>query len=378
MKIGFVLDDSLDKADGVQQYVLTLGKWLRSQGHDVHYLVGQTERRDLPHVHSLSRNIQVHFNQNRMTTPLPAPKVKIKKLLDKEKFDVLHVQLPHSPFMAARIVKLATPQTAVIGTFHVIPFSGLEEFSAWVLGLWLRRNLKRFDQIFSVSEPAAEFARKSFKIETKVLPNAVDTNFFHSAKTFRKYEDGLVNIVFLGRLVERKGCLYLLKALQKLHAEKRLDGVRVFICGKGPLRHKLDEFVKKNHLSRHVHFTGFVSEADKARYLKTAQIAIFPSTGGESFGIILIEAMAAGSAAVLAGDNIGYKSVLSEQPKQLIDPNNTVEFARTLAHFISNKKSRSLAQKWQNGAVRKYDVRIVGSKLLEHYQTALHKTAEMR
>ena len=68
MKIGFVLDDSLDKSDGVQQYVLTLGHWLHSQGHEVHYLVGQTERTDIQNVHSLSKNVRAKFNQNRMST----------------------------------------------------------------------------------------------------------------------------------------------------------------------------------------------------------------------------------------------------------------------------------------------------------------------
>lgn len=378
MKIGFVLDDSLDKSDGVQQYVLALGKWFRSQGHDVHYLVGQTERRDIAHIHSLSRNIQVHFNQNRMSTPLPASKPKIKALLGKEKFDVLHVQMPYSPFMAARIIKAVSSQTAVIGTFHIIPFSSLEKISTRLLGLWLRRNLRRFDRIFSVSKPAATFAKHSFGITTSVLPNAVDVGFFHTATALKKYEDGFINIVFLGRLVERKGCLYLLKALQRLHEEHRLEGVRVFICGKGPLKPELEKYVKDHHLLKHIHFVGFVSENDKARYLKTAQIAVFPSTGGESFGIVLVEAMAAGSEVVIAGNNIGYRSVLGTQTKQLLDPYDTAGFARTLGHFIANKRARNQAHKWQQEAVSQYDVRQVGLKLLEHYQAALHKARKMR
>ncbi len=368
MKIGFVLDDSLDKSDGVQQYVLTLGKWLKNQGHQVCYLVGQTERQDMSHIHSLSRNIQVHFNQNRMSTPLPASKPAIRQLLKKEKFDVLHVQMPYSPLLAARVIKQADEKTAVIGTFHIIPFSKFESFTASLLGLWLRRSLKRFDRIFSVSRPAADFAKKAFKINSIVLPNVVDLSFFHSAGSFKRYEDGFINIVFIGRLVERKGCLYLLQALQKLHEQHRLDGVRVLICGKGPLRPSLEEYVKKNHLSRYVHFMGYVSESDKARYLKTAQIAVFPSTGGESFGIVLIEAMAAGSEVVLAGRNAGYKSVLGSQSKQLVDPYNSRVFARTLGHFISNRRARHAAQKWQTETVQQYDVRNIGKQLIAYYQ----------
>lgn len=375
MKIGFVLDDSLDKADGVQQYVLSLGKWFRSKGHEVHYLVGHTERNDVANIHSLSRNLQVHFNQNRMSTPLPAAKRPIRELLAQEDFDILHVQLPCSPFLAGRIIKAAPPRTGIVGTFHVIPFSGLERFATRLLGLTLGKSLKRFDSVYSVSRPAAEFALSSFGLRTKVLPNVVDLASFHAAKAFPRLSDGLVNIVFLGRLVERKGCLQLLLALEVLHNQKQLDGVRVLICGKGPLLGKLQNFVNINHLGRVVSFVGFVSEADKARYLKTAQLAVFPSTGGESFGIVLIEAMAAGSEVVIGGNNIGYRAVLGDRPGQLVDPNNPVAFAKTLHHFIANARARRNAKQWQDRQIHLYDTHTVGPQWLEQYQKALQKRA---
>src|SRR4051812_41321546 len=103
LKIGFVLDDSLDKPDGVQQYVLSMGEWLRSQGHDIHYLVSTTTRSDLSNVHNLGRFVTVRFNGNAMGTPLPASGRKIKRLLRDEQFDVLHVQLPYSPFLAHKV-----------------------------------------------------------------------------------------------------------------------------------------------------------------------------------------------------------------------------------------------------------------------------------
>jgi phosphatidylinositol alpha-mannosyltransferase len=80
LKIGFVFDDSLDKPDGVQQYVLILGRWLATQGHDVHYLVGETKRTDLQNLYSLARNVNVKFNQNRMAIPLPAKLAPIKEI----------------------------------------------------------------------------------------------------------------------------------------------------------------------------------------------------------------------------------------------------------------------------------------------------------
>ena len=368
MKIALVLDDSLDKADGVQQYVLTLGKWFSSQGHRVHYLVGETRRKDIPKIHSLSRNLQVHFNQNRMSTPLPANRRRIKELLAKEKFDVIHVQMPYSPFMASRVVKAATPQTVIVGTFHIIPFSFLEKLATRLLRMWLRKSVKRFNTIFSVSEPAQRFAKKSFKVESQILPNAVALQHFQAGKKMRRYSDDKLNIVFLGRLVERKGCLYLLKALALLNEKNELARVRVLIGGKGPLLPKLQEYVDKNRLKRHVKFTGFIDEADKPNYLASADIAVFPSTGGESFGIVLIEAMAAGAKVVLAGNNVGYASVMAGHKEQLINPTNTKAFAKTLKHFMDNYRARQQAWKWQTEHVNRYDVRQVGSELLTTYQ----------
>ena len=371
MKIGFVLDDSLDKADGVQQYVLTLGRWMSADGHQVHYLVGETKRTDIPRIHSLSRNLRAHFNQNRMSTPLPASKAKIKALLEKEDFDVLHVQMPYSPFMAGRVIKAAPKRTAVVGTFHIIPFSFVERIATRALRVVLRRSIRRFDAIYSVSRPAQRFAKKAFRVKSTVLPNVVALSHFQNGKKPRKYDDDKLNIVFLGRLVERKGCMHLLQALKQLNDRNELQRIRVLICGKGPLQKELETFARQNHLKQIVKFMGFIDEDDKPNYLATADIAVFPSTGGESFGIVLIEAMAAGSKVVLAGNNVGYASVMGKHKDQLIKPQNTVAFAKTLKHFMDNYRARRHSALWQAEHVAQYDVRRVGQELVESYTNVL-------
>lgn len=373
MKIAFVLDDSLDKADGVQQYVLTLGSYFRTKGHSVHYIVGSTERNDLPNVHSVSRNLQVHFNQNRMSTPLPANNKKLKELLDQEKFDVLHVQMPYSPLMAGRVIKNASRSTAIIGTFHIVPYSFIETGASRLLGIMLKRSARRFNAIYSVSQPAKRFAEKSFKWHSAVLPNAVNVTRYASAQPLREYDDDTVTIVFVGRLVERKGCMHLLRAVQKLHEQKKLDRVRVIICGKGPLNKSLRRFTAVNQLQHVVRFLGFVDEDKKAKILASADIAVFPSTGGESFGIVLIEAMAAGSSVVLAGDNIGYASVMGRQSGQLFDPTNTEKFVKVLSHYIRSKAARMKARRHQQQLIQQFDVRIVGDTLLKDYESHIYE-----
>ncbi len=373
MKIGFVLDDSLDKPDGVQQYILTLGHWFMSHGHEVHYLVGETKRADIPNVHSLSRNYAVRFNQNRMSTPLPARREALRSLLNQEKFDVLHVQVPYSPFLAGRLMKLASSQTAVIGTFHIVPYSWLERTASRFLGAYLWRNSRRFDEVVSVSPPAARFARSAFRLRSTVVPNTINTTLLADGKALKKYADGKLNIVFLGRLVERKGCRQLLQAIQLLHKKGQLHNTRVLICGKGPLEAELKQYVHEHHLGSLVHFEGFISEIDKPDYLASAHLAVFPSLGGESFGIVLIEAMAAGAQVVLGGNNIGYRSVLGKHPLQLITPTHTEAFAHSLKHFIDSATARTAAKRWQQAAVKQYDIETVGQTLLHKYASAIAK-----
>jgi phosphatidylinositol alpha-mannosyltransferase len=361
VKIGFVLDDSLDSTDGVQQYILTLGEWLTNQGHQVHYLVGQTKRTNIKHVHSLSRNIFVRFNGNRMSIPLPAAIKPIKTLLAKEQFDVLHVQMPYSPFMAGKVIKSAPAGTALVGTFHIMPYGRWQTWGAQLLCWLLRGTTARLQQIWSVSRPAQTFAT-GLGITSTVLPNVINLKKFKTA-TVKK--DGF-NIVFLGRLVKRKGVAQLLSAFELV--AQTLPKAHLHIGGTGPQAAALKNWLQQHNLSNRVSFDGYIKEADKASYLAAADIAIFPSLGGESFGIVLLEAMAAGAGITLGGNNPGYSSVLATVPEALFNPKNANEVAELIKSFANNASKRQDLYKRQQSLVKQYDVAVVGKKLLSYYQ----------
>lgn len=374
LKIGLVLDTSLDPNDGVQQYVINIGEWLRSKGHDVHYLVGQTENRDLQNVHSLSKNVSVKFNGNSTTIPLPTSKKKLVNFLNINKFDILHVQVPHSPFMAQKLIMAADKKTAVIGTFHILPYGFLSKYGNYALGIWLKPSLKRFDKMLAVSLSAAMFAKSSFNIDAKVLPNVVDFKNFYSAKPIKKYSDGKVNILFLGRLVPRKGCLTLLKAVNILDSDDSTSNkIRVIICGTGPLRTKLEKYVSDHKLNKIVEFKGYVDEVEKPSYYASSQISVFPSSAGESFGIVLLEAMAGGKAVVLAGDNPGYRSVMEPQESLLFNTNDIDKLASKIKFYIDNSNEKNRLAKWGLEYSRKFDIEKVGTQLLDVYDEALRK-----
>lgn len=374
VKIALVCDDSLDRPDGVQQFVVTLGEWLRAEGHDVHYITSTTTRHDLKNVHVVAKNVEVKFNANRLRPPLPASPRAVRELLRREAFDIIHVQMPYSPLLAGQVIQFAPKTATIVGTFHILPESALVERASRVLGFALAPQLKRFASFSSTSAPTRVFMKQTYKVDSTVIPNMTDISKFAVRPPARKKA---VQIVFLGRLVERKGAGYLLRAVNQM----RRSGVpehpfAVRIGGKGVLRDELEAYVAEHSLQDIVTFDGFVAEEEKAAYLAAADIAVFPSTGGESFGISLIEAMAATPGVIIAGNNPGYASVIGDHTAQLVDPIDTDTFAHTLARFVDKPADRAVARAWQKHEVLGYDVAPVGNRFLAFYADALHKRSQ--
>lgn len=370
MKIALLLDDRLDVADGVQQYVRTLGSWLEKQGHTVHYLVGEATESGVGNVFGLSKTVGLRFNQNRVRIPLPVSKRKVRKFLTEQKYDVLHVQMPYAPWMSGRVITSAPSTTAIVGTFHVVVASGIISRLSHIVRYITRQSTKRIMQAIAVSPPAQDYMRSYLGMEGIIIPNAVNTVVFRSGRVLEEFADGKTNVLFLGRLVERKGAELLLTAFSKMTQPARL-----IIAGDGPLREKLERRARKIH--NDVVFVGYIDEADKSSYLKTADIAIFPSSGGESFGIVLIEAMSAGAGVVLAGDNPGYRSVMKDIPEALISVSDPDELSRQISNYVTDKKRRRELNKKQTELVKSFDIDVVGKKLLAVYDDALNRTRKV-
>jgi phosphatidylinositol alpha-mannosyltransferase len=368
LTIWYVLDDGLDSTDGIQQYILALGAYMESQGHRVFFVVGQTAAQG-PNIKSMARNVRVTFNGNRMSMPVYASARGIARLMAEAPPDVVHVQMLYSPFLSGRIIRRLADSCALIGTFHIIPYSPLAGHGARALGFLQRGSLARFDAVCSVTKPAQQFLLRAFGVHSIILPNVVDVGRFAKAEPLKKYSDDRATILFLGRLVARKGAMELLQAIDELLALGDVPPFRLVICGRGPLESKLREFCRRRGLESYVEFTGFIEESDKPRYVASADIAVFPSLGGESFGIVLIEAMAGGRAIVLGGDNPGYAQVLRSE--QLVNPRRPEAFAALLKKYLTDKSAGSAARSWQAQSVGQYEVAHVGNKMLAVYQKAL-------
>ncbi|MEK7603091.1 MAG: glycosyltransferase family 4 protein [Patescibacteria group bacterium] len=367
MKIGIALDDSLDRPDGVQQYVRTLGNWLEAEGHEIHFLAGETKNSNINNLHSLARTFKVRFNKNQLAVPMPTSRRTINKKLQQLDLDVVHAQMPFSPFFVGRLIQVYNGP--VVATFHILPSGILSAAGNKMLAKFQKRTINLIDDVIAVSAPAANYAVDIYGVKNpKIVPNSIKIN----NKGTKNSSNKITEIRFLGRLVNRKGALLLLKAINLLVKNNNDINFRLTIGGSGPLDKKLKKYVKSKNLEKLVSFAGFIHEDQKATFLNLADIAIFPATGGESFGIVIIEAIDAGAGIVIGGNNPGYAYVLDDK-RVLVNPNSTIELANLLKQFITDKNLRNEIQELQRNRLMNFDIDKNGPKVLKIYNSAIAK-----
>lgn len=379
-RIAFVFDDTLDVLDGVQQHIVTLGTELARRGHDVHYLVGQTEHSPVPNTRVMSRNVMVSANGNRMRIPLPASRRLIARTLTEGGFDILHVQAPYSPFMAGRVLEAASPDTGVVATYHIAVSDPLSAVGGMALGAINAHTHRRIDEVIAVSDVAARYAAITAHTRARVIANPVDVRMMRDRAAAA--DNGTLDsdtvaphIVFLGRFVKRKGADILLDAIEYGEQHRLFPaGTHVTMAGKGPLldacRHRAAGF------DTPITFTGFIEESAKPALLRSADVAVFPATGGESFGIVLLEAIASGATVTLAGDNPGYHSTLLGDTDALF-PVHGRDAARILAERIARAINDTAWAKQVHAReallLDRYDVRTIADQVEQVYMQAIAK-----
>ncbi|HEY7702110.1 MAG TPA: glycosyltransferase family 4 protein, partial [Candidatus Limnocylindrales bacterium] len=235
----------------------------------------------------------------------------IGAMLERERFDVLHFHEPFVPFLS--LFLLRESESVNIATFHAYAgFSPSYEFGSRAL----RGYAARLHGRIAVSAAARHFIDRFFPGDYKVIPNGVDVARFATAVPIARWQDGIPNVLFVGRHEPRKGLLDLLKAHRIL---RRTGGKsRLLIVGSGPQEREARRYVATRGLNG-VEFLGRVSDDEKAQLYKTADVYVSPATGGESFGIVLLEAMAAGTP-IVASDIHGYKGVVRRGREGLLVP----------------------------------------------------------
>ena len=365
MKIALVSPYDFAFPGGVANHISGLEQNLTRMGHEVKVIAPASKavpsfgNRFIPI--GKPRPIPANGSICRVTIS-PWLSSRIKPVLDAEKFDIIHLHEPLMPMLCTTVLRLS--QTVNVGTFHAHGGRPGYNFGKPVITVLLRRWFSRLNGRIAVSKPAMEFANKYFPADYTIIPNGVDLEHFSAdVAPIDRFCDGKVNIVFVSRLEKRKGLIYLLKAYQKVKRE--FPNCRLIVVGPGTrLRNKYEKWVAETG-TRDVVFIGYISYDELPRYYRTADIFCAPAISGESFGIILLEAMAMGKP-IVASNIDGYASVVTDGAEGLlVPPKDEKALSQALISLMNDEslrqqmgakgKVKALDYSWQQVAQRVYN-----------------------
>jgi phosphatidyl-myo-inositol alpha-mannosyltransferase len=370
VKIGLVTPYVYPLPGGVNQHVRYLYENLRLRGHDVRILTSShgLQRASEGDVIRIGKGFSVPTNGSVGTVTLsPRYVSQVSEVLERERFDLLHFHEPFVPFLSLVVLRQST--SVNIATFHAYGgFSPAYELGSRLMGSYAERLHGRI----AVSAAARHFIDRFFPGDYKVIPNGVDTGRFRRAVPIARWQDGTRNIVFVGRFEPRKGLLDLLKAYRILR--KTGCQCRLLVIGGGPQEREARRYLMTRRMGG-VEFLGRVSDEERDALLKTADVYCSPATGGESFGIVLLEAMAAG-AAIVCSDIHGYKGVVRRgREALLVPPHDPKALAGALAKVLSNDELReSMAQSGLKRA-EEFSWERVTAKVEDYYGFVIRRLA---
>ncbi|MFC8721134.1 glycosyltransferase family 4 protein [Kitasatospora sp. NPDC057198] len=368
MRIGVVCPYDWDVPGGVQFHIRDLAEHLIRLGHEVSVLAPAEDEEALPpYVVSAGRAVAVPYNGSvaRLSFGILSA-ARVRRWLREGRFDVLHVHEPNSPSLSMLAAWAATGP--MVGTFHTSNPRSRAMIAASPI---LQPGLEKMSGRIAVSEYARRTLVEHLGGDAVVIPNGVDVRFFADAEPEPKWQGGAAGggpgtIGFIGRINEpRKGLPTLLAALPRILAER--PGVRLLVAGKGDEEEAVEGLAPE--VRARVEFLGMVSDRDKARLLRSVDLYVAPNTGGESFGIILVEAMSAG-APVLASDLDAFRQVLDGGAAgELFPVEDADALAASALKLLGSPERLAALREAASRHVRRFDWETVGAEVLSVYET---------
>ena len=358
LRIGIVSPYSLTVPGGVQQQVLGLARSLRAKGHEVRVLGPCDGPPPDAFVTPLGNSLPTAVNGSiAPLAPDASAALRTIRALNDEAFDVVHVHEPlvPGPSLTALLVKMAP----VVATFH----SAGESAAYRTFSRQLKWVASRIDIRVAVSKDAVELAQRYIGGEYEVLFNGIELGDYSTPSTSPRENA----IFFIGRHEERKGLSNLLEALAQLPPD-----VRLWIASDGPQTAELK--IRFGSDSR-IEWLGRISDSEKISRMSRASVFCAPSLHGESFGVVLLEAMAAGTP-VVASNLDGYRNVATDdETALLVETGNVASLASALARVLDD--SQLAARLTANGRehAQRFSMDALADRYIEMYERALHMEA---
>lgn len=344
MRIGLVTQAYYPVLGGVTEHVWHLGQELQRRGHTVTVITGASKRREDRGLRVLRHGFQLPLMTNganiAVTWGWKLGRV-LQRIEHEERFDVVHVQSPLDPGLP--LIASKAMHTPKVGTYHTArqPNGSFLEAVPRLFRSVFVDALDKIQAHIAVSPAAEEFVHRYFpQVSMKIIPNGVDTTTFSpTVQPLARYQDGTFTILYVGRMDPRKGAKFLFGALPYL--EERLEKYRVVVVGTGWMKKYYDVYIPLS-LRHRVDFVGYVSPEELPRYYRSADVYCSPATGNESFGIVLLEAMAS-STALVASDIDGYRWVVTPGKEGILVPPRTPRHLADAIISLANDPARRKA-----------------------------------
>lgn len=370
MRIALVSPYDFASFGGVTKHVTYLAAEFRRQGHDVHIMApcsGHAAPESPVPFHRLGTPVSIPANGSVARISLgPRLGSEVKQILASSAFDIVHLHEPLLP--ALPLAVLRSSRATNVGTFHAFRRSNFAYFYAKPI---LQYFFLKLHGRIAVSACARDFVAERFPGDYRIIPNGIDVERFHRpAPPIERFADGRPNVLFVGRLEKRKGLSHLLRAWG--FVRERCPDARLIVVGGGAGLKHYQKFVRERATDDIV-FTGQVPDDDLARYYHTADVFCAPSTGQESFGIVLLEAMAAGRPIVTTGIP-GYQEVVTHGKEGLlVPPKDAQALAGALVRLLGDEELRGRMAAEGSRTAAAYAWESVAEHVLDYYAETIHR-----
>jgi phosphatidylinositol alpha-mannosyltransferase len=367
MKILQVSPFDFNVRGGVNEHVSHLDAAYRSLGLETRILAASTDVGEMDDGHIYRLGASIPFPSNGSTarvTVSPFVISKVRAFLEREQFDVVHVHEPLAPVLP--MAALLFSKALNVATVHAA-----RDFNFWyhyIKGI-MDLFVDRLDCRVAVSQVARESVDSHFPGDYQVVPNGIDLERFRPDVTpVTEYLDGMRNILFVGRYDEpRKGFAHLLRAMPAVQSQ--FPDTRLIVVGRGDIQRAMRQV--EQLAVPNVVFAGAARAADLPRYYATCDVYCAPSTGRESFGIVLLEALASG-APVVASNIPGYAGVIEHGVTGILaEPANPQDLSLRLVRVLADTAFRRELREAGLREVQKYGWHVVARQMLAVYQRGL-------
>jgi len=378
MKLALVSPYDFAYPGGVTEHVSHLAEQFVARGHQVHIVAPSSGDETEPigsvtaPVHRIGRVVSIPANGSvaRITLSLRSY-LQAKALLQQENFDLVHLHEPMMPALPLTVLRHSN--TTNIGTFHAFRNTALAYFYGKPI---LRPFYRKLHGHIAVSTAARDFVGEYFPADYRIIPNGIDYPLFNTRyPRLEQLADERPTVLFVGRLEKRKGLRYLLRAWPLVL--ERMPDARLVVVGRGrPLEGYKRFAARQGWSASDVIFAGYVSAEDLPRYYQACDVFCAPNTGQESFGIVLLEAMAAG-APIVASDIPGYRDVVTNGIEGLlVERQNSAALADALCRLLGNPELRAGMRRAGQAKAQRFDWPRVAAEVFSYYQDVLEGRRE--